>query len=44
MTTLLFLALSFLLGVAVGALAYRNNAKKLQDAEVKVREAAKIIK
>jgi uncharacterized membrane protein YgdD (TMEM256/DUF423 family) len=44
MTTLIFLALSFLLGVAVGALAYRNNAKKLQDAEVKVREAAKIIK
>lgn len=44
MTTLVFLVLSFLSGVAVGALAYRNNAKKLQETEAKVRSAAKIIK
>lgn len=44
MITAIFLALSFLAGVTVGALAYRNNAKKLQDAEAKVRDAAKSIK
>ena len=29
MTTLIFLGLSFLAGVCVGALSYRNNAAKL---------------
>ena len=44
MTTIIFLALSFLAGVTVGALAYRNNVKKLQETEAKVRAAAKIVK
>ena len=42
--TIIFLALSFLAGVTVGALAYRNNVKKLQETEAKVRAAAKIVK
>jgi hypothetical protein len=40
MITLLLLALSFLAGVAVGALAYRNNASKVSALEAKAKSIA----
>jgi hypothetical protein len=38
--TLLFIALSFLAGVAVGALAYRKNAARAQAFEAKAKTLA----
>ena len=41
---LIFSALSFILGVAVGALSYRNNAAKLQNVEAKAKTLVDEIK
>lgn len=40
MITLISIALSFLAGVAVGALAYRNNAEKAKAIEAKAKSIA----
>lgn len=40
MITFIFAGLSFLLGVAVGALSYRNNAARLASFEAKTKSLA----
>jgi hypothetical protein len=42
--TLIFIGLSFMAGVAVGALSYRNNAAKLQNVEAKAKTLVDEIK
>ena len=44
MTTFIFFALFFLAGVAVGALAYRNNAAKASKLEAKGIDILKALK
>ncbi|CAB4135501.1 hypothetical protein UFOVP291_28 [uncultured Caudovirales phage] len=44
MTTFIFFALFFLAGVAVGALAYRNNASKASKLEAKGIDILKALK
>jgi|APGre2960657404_1045060.scaffolds.fasta_scaffold01485_14 hypothetical protein len=41
---LIFCALSFFLGVAIGAMSYRNNVAKLQNVEAKAKTLVDEIK
>lgn len=44
MITFIFVGLSFILGVAVGALSYRNNAARLSAIETKAKSIAEEFK